>query len=100
MQFHKENFSTSSNILNIFAYRITRKDQITTHFYSRVIAYAKWRAPFLGYSKEKNLKVVCNCSTAAAMGVLHVLCDFFVQLRHTSNIQGQYKDIQNRESKS
>lgn len=56
------------------------KLQLTT-FYSRVISYAKWRTPFLGYSKQKNLKVVCNYSTAVAVGVLYVPLDFFVQLR-------------------
>lgn len=42
---------------------------------------------------KKNLKVVCDCSTDVAMGVLNVLLNVFVWLRHTINIQGQYKDI-------
>lgn len=29
------------------------KLQLTTHFYSRVISPAKWRALFLGYSKQE-----------------------------------------------
>lgn len=82
MQLHiEESFSTSTSILNIFAYRIIRKDQITNynleHIFRVVIAYAKWRMSFL-CKQKKNLKVVCDCSTAVAMDVLNVLLNILI----------------------
>lgn len=81
----------------IFIQYIQKKTklQLTTHFYSSCIL-CQMESTFSRLQQTKNLKV--DCGTAVAMDVLHVPFDFFVQLRYTINIQGQYKNIQSHES--
>lgn len=80
MQLHiEESFSTSSSILNIFAYSQKRPNYNLEQIFSVVIAYAKWRVSFLcKQTNKKNLKVVCDWSTAFAIDVLNVFLNVFI----------------------